>query len=237
MGYKMKVYAISDLHLSNSCDKPMDIFGGNWENYTSKIIDNWSKSVKQDDIVLVAGDISWAMKLEEAVSDLNWIDALPGTKILIKGNHEYWWKSISSVRQILPQSIKAIQNDAIKIGKFIFCGTRGWNVPDENNKDFSDEDMKIFKREVERLKLTLMSAKVLKQEGDKIIAMMHFPPFTSKKEPTEFTKLFEEYGVDSVVFGHIHGKTNCPMIHNINGINYYFTACDHTNMTPVLINE
>ena len=156
MGYKMKVYAISDLHLSNSCDKPMDIFGGNWENYTSKIIDNWSKSVKQDDIVLVAGDISWAMKLEEAVSDLNWIDALPGTKILIKGNHEYWWKSISSVRQILPQSIKAIQNDAIKIGKFIFCGTRGWNVPDENNKDFSDEDMKIFKREVERLKLTLI---------------------------------------------------------------------------------
>ena len=125
----MKIFAISDLHLSNSCDKPMDIFGGNWEGYTDKIIQNWNKRVGTEDLVLIAGDISWAMKLEEAQADLDWIDKLPGRKIIIKGNHEYWWKSISAVREILPQSIMAIQNDAIKIDDFIICGTRGWTVP------------------------------------------------------------------------------------------------------------
>lgn len=154
----MKIYAISDLHLSNSCDKPMDVFGGHWENYVSKIKENWKAKVAEDDLVLIAGDISWAMKLEEATSDLEWIDELPGKKIIIKGNHEYWWKSISAVRELLPESIMAIQNDAIKIDNYVICGTRGWNVPEEG-KEFLDEDLKIYKRETERLKLTLMFAK------------------------------------------------------------------------------
>lgn len=232
----MKIFAISDLHLSNSCDKPMDVFGGNWENYTEKIIANWNEKVSEDDLVLIAGDISWAMKLEEAQDDLKWIDQLPGKKIIIKGNHEYWWKSISAVRAILPESIMAIQNDAIKIGKYIICGTRGWTVPEEG-KDFSDEDMKIYKREVERLKLTLMFAKNMREEGNEIIAMMHFPPFNSDKQSSEFTKLFEEYGVNKVVFGHIHGYTNCPLKTTINGIEYYFTSCDHIKNDPVIIYE
>ncbi len=233
----MKIFAISDLHLSNSCDKPMDIFGGNWEGYTEKIIANWKGNVSEEDIVLVAGDISWAMKLEEARSDLEWIDKLPGKKIIIKGNHEYWWKSISSVREILPSSIMAIQNDAIQIGDYIFCGTRGWTVPEEGS-EFSDEDMKIYKREIERLKLTLMSAKVMKGETNaKIVAMMHFPPFGLGKQETEFTKLFEEYLVDTVVFGHLHGYVNCDLISEINGIKYYFTSCDHIKNNPVLIYE
>jgi hypothetical protein len=233
----MRVYAISDLHLSNDCDKPMDVFGGNWEGYTTKIQENWSKSVKADDIVLIPGDISWAMKLEEAKKDLEWIDKLPGTKIMIKGNHEYWWKSISAVRSILPESIKAIQNDAIKLGKFVFCGTRGWTVPDPNDKDYTAEDLKIFKREVERLKLTLMSAKVLKSQGDKVIAMIHYPPFDANKGDSEFTQLFEEYEVDIVVFGHIHGYTNCPLFYEKNNVKYYFTSCDHINNNPVLLEE
>lgn len=232
----MKIFAISDLHLSNSCDKPMDVFGGNWENYTEKIIANWNEKVSEDDLVLIAGDISWAMKLEEAQDDLKWIDRLPGKKIIIKGNHEYWWKSISAVRAILPESIMAIQNDAIKIGKYIICGTRGWNVPEEG-KDFLDEDMKIYKREVERLKLTLMFAKNMREKDDEIIAMMHFPPFNSDKQSSEFTKLFEEYGVNKVVFGHIHGYTNCPLKTTINGIEYYFTSCDHIKNDPVIIYE
>ncbi len=232
----MKVYALSDLHLSFACNKPMDIFGGNWEGYTDKIEANWKSLVKDEDIVLIAGDISWAMKIDEVHLDLNWIDSLPGTKIMIKGNHEYWWKSISAVREILPNSIKAIQNDAIKIGNFIFCGTRGWSVFEEG-KEFSEQDEKIFNREVERLKLTLMSAKNLADENDKIVAMIHYPPFSSKRESTKFTDLFEEFGVDSVVFGHIHGKTNCPHLTNINGVKYFFTACDHVVMTPVLIYE
>lgn len=233
----MKIYAISDLHLSTSCDKPMDIFGGNWEGYTEKIKTNWLSKITDDDIVLISGDISWAMKLEEATSDIEWINKLPGTKIIIKGNHEYWWKSISSVRAILPDSIKAIQNDAIKIGNYIICGTRGWTVA-ESGKELTPEDLKIYKREVERLKLTLMSAKVLKTSNqDKIIAMMHFPPFNLDKEDSDFTKLFEEYNVDTVVFGHLHGYVNCDKITLKNDIKYYFTSCDHINNNPVLIYE
>lgn len=233
----MKIYAISDLHLSNSCDKPMDIFGGHWEGYTEKIISNWKQKVTDEDLVLIAGDISWAMKLEEAQADLNWIDELPGKKIIIKGNHEYWWKSISAVREILPSSIMAIQNDAIKVGDYIICGTRGWTVP-EKDKELEPEDLKIYKREVERLKLTLMSAKVLKGDSDlKIIAMMHFPPYNTDKEQSEFTKLFEEYGVETVVFGHLHGYVNCDLVSNINGVTYYFTSCDHIKNDPILLYE
>ncbi len=232
----MKIFAISDLHLSNSCDKPMDIFGGAWENYTDKIKENWKSKVTENDVVLIAGDISWAMKLEEAVSDLKWLDELPAKKIIIKGNHEYWWNSISAVREILPSSVFAIQNDALKMGRFVFCGTRGWTVP-ESGKVFSDEDLKIYKRETERLKLTLLSAKKLMEQGDELVLMMHFPPFASDKEETEFTKLFEQYGVSTVVFGHIHGRTNCPLIYNKNGVKYYFTSTDHINNDPVLIYE
>ena len=232
----MKIFAISDLHLSNSCDKPMDIFGGNWEGYTDKIIENWKAKVSDDDIVLIAGDISWAMKLDEAKADLDWIEKLPGKKIIIKGNHEYWWKSISSVREILPPSIMAIQNDAIRVDGYVFCGTRGWTVP-EKDKELEPEDLKIYKREVERLKLTLMFAKNLKQEGDKLVAMIHFPPFNMDKEQSEFMKLFEEFNVDVVVFGHLHGYTKCDRVSEINSVTYYFTSCDHINNDPVLIFE
>ena len=230
----MKIYAISDLHLSTNCDKPMDVFGGNWEGYQEKIIQNWSSKVKEDDLVLIAGDISWAMKLDEAVSDLEWIANLPGKKIIIKGNHEYWWKSISSVRSILPSSISAIQNDAIKIDDYIICGTRGWTVP-EKDKPLEAEDEKIYKREIERLRLTLTYAKNLRQENEKIICMIHFPPFNAAGEPSEFVSLFEEFGVSCVVFGHLHGYTNCKLKQARNGITYYFTSCDHINNDPVEI--
>ena len=230
----MKIFAISDLHLSESCDKPMDVFGGNWENYQQKIQENWKNLVSEDDLVLIAGDISWAMKLEDAKPDLEWIDRLPGRKIIIKGNHEYWWKSISAVREILPPSIIAIQNDAIKIDNFVICGTRGWVVP-EKNKTLLPDDQKLYERETERLKLTLKAAKQLQEDGDKIIAMMHFPPRNSDKEDSAFTKLFEEFGVSKVVFGHLHGYTNCELISEKNEIIYYFTSCDHINNKPVII--
>ena len=232
----MKIFAISDLHLSNSCDKPMDIFGGNWEGYTDKIIENWKAKVSEEDVVLIAGDISWAMKLDEAKADLEWIDNLPGKKIIIKGNHEYWWKSISSVREILPQSVMAIQNDSVRLGDYVFCGTRGWTVP-EKDKELEPEDLKIYKREIERLKLTLMHANNLRRKGDKLIVMIHFPPFNMDKEKSGFIELFENYSVDVVVFGHLHGYTKCDKITEINGVKYYFTSCDHINNEPVLIFE
>ena len=233
----MKIWAISDPHFSFGTDKPMDVFGGNWENHVENFISNWNAVVSVEDIVLVAGDISWAMKLEEAIVDLNELHKLKGTKIIIKGNHEYWWKSISSVRSVLPESIKALQNDSIKIGKFIFCGTRGWQVP-EPNKPYPDEDMKIYKRECERLRLTLRAANTSREEGDKVIAMIHFPPFNSKIEDSEFTKLFEEFNVDAVVYGHIHDTSGRAILEaRKNKIDYYLTSCDQIKMKPVLIAE
>ena len=233
----MKIWAISDPHFSFGCDKPMDIFGGAWENHVENFFKNWNTVVGDDDIVLVAGGISWAMKLEEAKVDLDKLGELKGTKIIIKGNHEYGWKSISSVRSILPESVKALQNDSIKIGKFIFCGTRGWSVK-EDNKEWSDNDEKIFLRELERLKLTLRSMSVQREEGDKVIAMIHFPPFNSKLEDSGFTNLFEEYKVDTVVYGHIHesGARNVKKLTK-NGVDYYLTSCDFLKMKPVLLYE
>lgn len=231
----MKIWAISDPHFSFGCDKPMDIFGGAWENHVENFFNNWNAVVCDDDIVLVAGDISWAMKLEEAKVDLDKLGELKGTKIIIKGNHEYWWKSISSVRSILPESVKALQNDSLKIGKFIFCGTRGWAVK-EDNKEWTDNDEKIYLRELERLKLTLRSMSVQREEGDKVIAMIHFPPFNSKLEDSGFTKLFEEYKVDAVVYGHIHESSarNVKKLEK-NGVDYYLTSCDFLKMKPVLL--
>ena len=233
----MKIWAISDPHFSFGCDKPMDVFGGAWENHIDKFISNWNAVIEKDDIVLVAGDISWAMKLEDAKVDLDALGELNGTKIIIKGNHEYWWKSISSVRAILPESVKALQNDSIKIGNVIFCGTRGWNVP-EPNKEWTENDEKIYAREQERLKLTLRSMKVQRKEGDRVIAMIHFPPFNSRLENSAFTNLFEEYNVDTVVYGHIH-ESNARAMKKLtkNGVEYYLTSCDCLDMMPVLIFE
>lgn len=223
----MKVYAISDLHLSLSGEKPMDIFGAKWDGYLEKIEKDWQTKVTEDDVVLISGDISWAMKLEDAINDLEFIAKLKGKKILIKGNHDYWWQGINKVRNSLPNSIYALQNDSIKIGNYVFCGSRGWTV--EGANDFTAQDLKIYHREVERFKLALKSAKNLIEEGDKLVCLIHYPPFNMRLENSLFTKLFEEYKVDKVVYGHLHGNDvkTYPNISK-NGVEYYLTSCDQT---------
>lgn len=221
----MKVFAISDLHLSVNNPKPMDIFGPTWENYLDKIVEDWKSKVKDDDLVLMAGDFSWAMKLEDAVADFEMLKTLPGKKIIIRGNHDYWWKSISAVRAALPESFYAIQNDAMKFGDIVVCGTRLWNLPD-GVKALTAENEKIYKRELIRLELTLQSAAKLRQEGDKLICMLHYPPYTFKEEDSEVTALLEKYRVDAVVYGHIHAYCKQNLILNKNDIKYYLTSCD-----------
>ncbi len=221
----MKIFAISDLHLSINNPKPMDIFGPVWDNYLDKIIDDWKEKVTDDDIVLLAGDLSWAMKLEDAIPDIEILRNLKGTKILLRGNHDYWWSTISKVRNILPEKVYAIQNDSLEIGDYIFCGTRGWIV--DNSKLNNGEDKKIFDRELIRLELSLKDAKSKQTRGQKIICMLHFPPYDRNYNPTAFTNLIESYGVDTVVFGHLHGKIpNIKKILTINHVNYYLTSCD-----------
>ena len=199
----MNIFSISDLHLDINNTKPMDIFGPVWHNYLDKIVASWNELVSDDDVVILAGDYSWAMKLEEVVPDFEFLNQLKGKKIIIRGNHDYWWSSVSKVREKLPKNTYALQNDAIKIGDFIFCGNRGWLIPE--GKFDTEENKKIYSRELIRLELSLKNAKKLQKNDEKIIYITHYPPFNNKREPSEYTKMIEEYGVSYVVFGHLHG--------------------------------
>ena len=224
----MKIFAISDLHISTNTNKPMDIFGGNWVGYLDKIRADWSIKVSDDDLVLIGGDISWAMSLEDAKRDIDTLSNLKGKKVIIKGNHDYWWSGIGKVRDILPKDIYALQNDSVKFGNIVICGSRCWSVP--GSPDFNEQDMKIYLREVERLKLSLKSAVNLLEEGDKLVALIHYPPFNVKHENSAFTEIFEEYGVDTVIYGHLHGKSvRSDKLFVKNDVKYYLTSCDQVD--------
>ena len=226
--FSMKFYAISDLHISTNTNKPMDVFGGNWVGYLEKIQSDWQEKVTDDDVVLIGGDISWAMTIEDAKKDIDSICDLKGIKVLIKGNHDYWWSGIGKVRDMLPENFIALQNDSVKIGNVVICGSRCWSVP--GSPDFNEQDMKIYLRETERLKLSLSSASKLRDEGDKLVALVHYPPFNVKRENSAFTDIFEEYGVDVVVYGHLHGKNvRADRLVVKNGIKYYLTSCDQVD--------
>ena len=220
----MKVFAISDLHLSINNPKPMNIFGGAWENYLEEIEKSWEENVSNDDLVLISGDISWAMKMQDVIPDLDYIGKLKGKKVIIRGNHDYWWSSISAIRSILPVNLYAIQNDSLKIGNVVLCGSRGWLSELDQE---TPEDKKIYARELIRMKLSLESAQKLREEGDSLIVMTHYPPFNFKIENSEMTELFEQFKVDAVVYGHLHGKSVrvVPQVEK-NGVKYYLSSCD-----------
>lgn len=221
----MKVYAISDLHLSINNPKPMDIFGEVWNNYLDDIENSWNERVTDDDIVLIAGDISWAMDLEGVVPDLEYLSKFKGKKVLLRGNHDYWWHSISAVRKLLGENMYAVQNDCIRFGNIIVGGSRLWTTPE---KDFaSPDDKKIYDRELIRIKLSLDSMKKIRKEGDVVVFMTHFPPFNSRLAPSPFTELFAEYKVDCVVYGHLHGKgIRVVPSAQIDGVKYVLSSCD-----------
>ena len=221
----MKVFAISDLHLSINNPKPMDIFGPVWDGYLETIEEDWKEKVSDDDIVLLCGDLSWAMKPADAKIDIDYVAKMPGKKIILRGNHDYWWGTISGVRSLLPVDFYAIQNDSLKIGDYIFCGSRGWTVPE--NKELSADDKKIYDREIIRLEMSLKSAKEKQTNGEEIICLLHFPPFNTRREDTDFTRLIEEYGVKKVVYGHLHGNfPKSSLLVEKNGVSYYLTSCD-----------
>lgn len=230
----MKIYAIADLHLPFSTNKPMEIFGKAWDGYLEKIKTDWKSKVKQEDIVLVPGDISWAMKLSDFQKDLAFFDDLPGKIILSKGNHDYWWSSKTKVRAVLPDNMFVLQSDAIKFGNVAFCGTRGWDIVSKNS---SDTDKKIFARELIRLELALKDGQALQTEkGDKLVLLLHFPPYLANNKNTEFVKLITKYKVDAVVFGHLHSDSmGLKLQEEINGTKYYLTSCDLVQNTLVEI--
>ncbi len=230
----MNIYAISDLHLSTTTDKPMDIFGGNWEGHFEKIKNSWKETVTEEDIVLIPGDISWAMKLSDALVDLTALAELPGKKVFIRGNHDYWWNGITKLRDAAPNdSFFFLQTDSVKIENFVIVGSRGWTCP--GSPDYSEQDQKLYLREAERFRLAFLDADRLANEGDIKIAMIHYPPFSLKTEETLFTELFENNGVSKVVFGHIHGATYFPFKTEKNGVEYIMASCDKVGFKLVKI--
>lgn len=230
----MNIYAISDLHLSTTSDKPMDVFGRNWGGHFEKIKSDWLQKVRPDDIVLIAGDVSWAMRLPDALADLQLLAPLPGKKIFIRGNHDYWWNGIAKLRAAAPdENFYFLQTDSVKIGEYVFIGSRGWSCP--GSPDYTPQDEKLYLREAERFRLAFADAEKLAQDGDKKIALIHYPPFTLKNEDTLFTRLFEENGVDIAVFGHIHGATYFPLKMEKNGIQYVLSSCDKLQFSLVKI--
>ena len=230
----MSVYAIGDLHLPGHEQKPMDVFGEQWDRHFDVIRDNWLSLVRREDIVLIPGDISWAMQLADALDDLRAIGALPGRKLLLRGNHDYWWSSIGKVRAALLPDMYAIQNDAIALDGHVFCGARGWLLPTAQTP-LAPDDERIYQRELLRLEMSLVQGEKL---GQKLVAMTHFPPLLGDGETTAFTELLERFPVTDVVYGHLHGAGIRNAYQGIrNGICYRLVSCDSIGFCPVRIKE
>ncbi len=228
----MAIYAIADLHLSHAEPKGMEIFGAHWENHWERISQAWSQSVADDDLVLIPGDISWAMHTAAAGIDLDIIGKLPGLKLIMRGNHDYWWSSLHKVRSILPKNMFALQNDCFVYRGHAVCGSRGWVVPGINL--FESDDLKLYHRELGRLKLSLEDAK--RKAVPIALVMMHFPPMNEKREANGFTDLFSQYGVKRVVYGHLHGKAlQYAFEGERSGVQYEVVSCDNLDFKPKCI--
>ena len=203
----MAVYAIADLHLGLGVSKPMNIFGEQWNRHTDQIKQNWTQ-IRSDETVVIAGDISWAMTLQEALPDLIFLDKLPGRKVLLKGKQDYWWTSLKKLKQVCEehqlQSLQFLRNNGCPgSDDWMICGTRGWILPDD--PAFQQADEKIYKREANRLQLSLESAQEQRKPGQKLLVAMHYPPINAQNKETLFTRLMQQFEVDCCVYGHIHG--------------------------------
>ena len=225
----MRIYAIADLHFDFKKEKPMNVFGENWDNHEEKIIENWKNTVHQEDIVIIPGDISWALRLNDALEDLMKIDDLPGIKIMGKGNHDYWWSTSSKLDKLNLKTIKFLKNNFYKFNDVVVCGTRGWDTQEEHSEGVSNE--KIFLRELNRLKLSMESAK---KAGGKMVVMLHYPPFNNDGLPNEFFYLMKEYDADICIYGHLHGEEGHKNVKEgiIDNMMVHCVSSDYMNFIP-----
>jgi predicted phosphohydrolase len=226
----MRVFAIADPHLSRVHPKPMTIFGPAWQGHPEAFFRGWREVVGPADLVVVAGDISWAMRLAEAIPDLLDLASLPGRKVLLKGNHDYWWPSISRLRAVLPEGMYALQNDALVLDGVAVAGTRGWEYPPK-----TPEDEKIFAREVERLGLSLKALKG--QPHRRLVLAFHFPPFGPGGEASPLLEMAAEAGPSAIVYGHLHGADPEGLPQAYRGIPLHLVAADALGFRPKPILE
>ncbi len=239
----MSVFTIADLHLStlDSTDKSMEVFGKRWENYQNRIEKNWKRLIRQDDTVVIPGDISWALSLEEALSDLKFIDSLPGRKILGKGNHDFWWSTMRKHEQFLEKNgistISFLYNNAYEADDIIIAGTRGWYYDEDASNAPSGVDFeKLVARESGRLKMSLNAALKLKADTDRqIVVFMHFPPYWNETESEATVQILTDYGIKRVFFGHIHGNYSVPSRFEYKGIELNLISADFLDFIPKIV--
>ena len=232
----MSIYAIGDLHLSLNKEKPMDIFGGNWKNHEQKIKENWKNTVQDNDLVILLGDFSWEMHLKDMYNDFAYLNELPGKKLLLKGNHDYWWTTLAKMREFLQENkfenIDFVYNNSYLFEDKIIAGTRGWALNDTENSD------KMNHREEERLKLSLQSG--VDNFGDKeIICIMHYPPIIEENKNdannqsknlkvSNYVQIMKEYNVKTCLYGHLHGESHKEAFEGIiEGINFKLVSSDY----------
>jgi len=251
----MHIWAIGDLHLSfGVANKSMDVFGPNWRDHAEQIASSWKALIHPEDLVLIPGDISWAMRLEDAVADLQWIHSLPGTKVMIKGNHDYWWGSLKKVTSILPPSIHVIQNNAFHLPGVAIGGARLWDTPEYSFKEFVDfqENPREKKKELsndeivqEELSQTIFNRELIRLESSlsamdkdaKIrIAMTHYPPIGNDLVFSRAAQILEKHGIQVCVFGHLHNlKPNLSLFGEKNETRYILTSCDYLGFKPIRV--
>lgn len=225
-----RIFAIGDPHLSRAVAKPMDIFGDHWIDHSERLFSACRAMVGPDDLLIIAGDISWALKLEEAVPDLDDIAALPGTKLLLRGNHDYWWQSRSKIERVVDPSIHLLQNDSFLFGDVAIAGGRGWTLPGDPYA--TPEDERIFRRELERLRLSFKS--LVGKRYERVMAALHYPPTTASGEATPVTELLEAHGVEVCIYGHLHGAGIAAGFTGVrNGITYKLLSADAVGFSPV----
>lgn len=228
----MNLFTISDLHLSLGVNKPMDIFGG-WNNYVERIETNWKKLVNEDDTVLIGGDISWASSLTEAKPDFEFINRLPGNKIILKGNHDYWWNTANKLNEFFRENnfntISILHNNSYADKKTAICGTRGWLYDGTGEKD-----QKVILREAGRLETSI---KIAKSVGAKPIVFLHYPPVYADFVCEEIVEVLQKYEIETVFYGHIHGKGAEKTVQSYKNIKLRLTACDGVEFTPVFVTK
>ena len=233
----MSIYAIGDLHLSFGTDKPMNIFGDDWQNYEEKLKENWNNKITEEDVILIPGDFSWATYLEETRQDFEYLDKLKGKKILLKGNHDYWWTTLKSMKEFLEQNnlknIEFLYNTSYETEDALIVGTRGWTFNDTENSE------KMIKRELLRLELSIKDAKE-KNNNKEIICMMHYPPITKnmleKNEKSVFLELMKKYDIHKCIYGHLHKSYYYETVEGIvDGVDLKLVSSDYLKFNPIKI--
>lgn len=229
-----RIYALADLHLSLDGSKPMDVFGEIWRDHAPRMAAAWDEAVGADDVVLLPGDLSWAKTLEQAAPDLRWIADRPGRKVLLRGNHDSWWGSIAKVARALPPRCELLQNNAFDLGVAVVLGARGWIAPDDPLA--TEADAAVFRKELERLKLSIADADRRFGRTAPRIAALHYPPWIEGRPPTAVVSLLREAGVGHCVYGHLHGEDHrLAVVGDRDGIRFHFAAADAVGFAPLPI--